>query len=168
MSSVISMINSSIPCAFDYLAIPETNVHMFIAGKRWVRVKDYPDRHCVEAIFSNGQNRVFGYANSYLNVMDIKYFLDAYVEDMMPVIHNSRKVFEKVFNERGIELEFPYDAPFSYKSVYNGRKVEFATSTNDANNAVFHCLSKRIEAFVVPIEAKLDKPAFEKWVLSAL
>lgn len=168
MNPVISMINSSVPCAFDYLAIPLTNTHVFIAGKRWVRVKDHPDERYVEASFSNGKHSVFGYADAYLNVVDIKYFLDSYVEDMMPVILNARKVFEDVFNDHEIELEFPYDAPFSYKSIYDGRDVEFVVNTNDPNNIVFHCFSKQMESFVVPVESELDKPAFEKWVLSAL
>ena len=168
MKSVISMINSSTPCAFDYLAIPETNVHMFIAGNRWVRVKDYPDKRYVEVSFSNGKRSVFGYADAYLNVLDIKYFLDSYVEDMMPIIHNARKVFERMFKDRGIELKFPYDAPFKYASVYNGRDVEFEVSTNDSHIVVFHCLSNRMASFDVPIDEKLNKAHFEEWVLSAL
>lgn len=168
MKSVISMINSSTPCAFDYLTIPETNVHMFIAGNRWVRVKDYPDKHYVEASLSNGKNIAFGYADAYLNVLDIKYFLDSYVEDMMPIIHNARKVFERVFEDRGIELKFPYDVPFKYSAVYNGRDVEFAVSINDPHIVVFHCLSKRMASFDVPVESELNKFEFEEWVLSAL
>lgn len=168
MKSVISMINSSIPCAFDCTYDSDEEAYVFSAGKRYVYLYDYESSHCVEAHFSNGRNLVFGYANSYLSVLMIKFFLDSYVEDMMPILYSACDVFEDVCIKFDIEPLFSHDAPFEYRFIIDGEEVAFMANVKDPRNVMFHCLSKSMDSFVVPVYEKLDKARFEEWVLSAL